>query len=57
MNNEKATALLAALNDFLISDECAKSDRNVLRVNIFKRWLISNFLNNSNHSTDDDGLQ
>lgn len=50
MNNEKATALLAALNDFLISDECAKIDRNVLRVNIFKRWLIANFINNNENN-------
>lgn len=48
MNNEKITALLSALNDFLISEECTKSDRTALRVNIFKRWLITNFVNPSN---------
>ena len=48
MNNEKVTTLLAALNDFLIAEECTKSDRTALRVNIFKRWLITNFCQTSN---------
>lgn len=41
--DEVAFALITALNDFMQTDEVSGEDKRLIKVNRFKKWVISTF--------------